>query len=154
MSAERLTGVSCLFYASHMDFNTMTRLCCRKPWVSHTEYTRHRLTTMQAIFGLRTDLNLLVGNRYSFAAAIFYIGFIAGAYPSMWLIQRYPVERVSAIIVAVWGVCLILTTQCTNYQGLYAQRFFLGALESGISPLFMVIVGSFYTKKEAAFRMG
>jgi hypothetical protein len=27
-----------------------------------------------------------------------------------------------------------LTTECYGYQSLYAQRFFLGALESGISP--------------------
>lgn len=73
-------------------------------------------------------------------ASIFYLGFIAGAYPLMALAQRYPIERVASIVVVVWGICLILTSVCHNYQSIYAQRFFLGFLESGISPLFMVIV--------------
>jgi hypothetical protein len=60
----------------------------------------------------------------------------------MILAQRYPVERVASILVVLWGICLILTVACTNYQGIYAQRFFLGLLESGISPLFMLIVVS------------
>ncbi|KAL7003927.1 hypothetical protein EMMF5_006530 [Cystobasidiomycetes sp. EMM_F5] len=63
--------------------------------------------------------------------AIFYIGFIAGAYPNMWLAQRYPIERVASGVITFWGITLLLTTQCTNYQGLYAERFFLGFLEAG-----------------------
>ena len=107
----------------------------------------------QAIFGLVTDLDL-VGKRYSWSSSIFYLGFIAGAYPSMIIAQRYPVERVASGLIIIWGVCLTLTVVCTNYQGLYAQRFFLGVLESGISPMFMLIVGAWYKKDEAALRMG
>lgn len=77
-------------------------------------------------------------------ASIFYLGFIAGAYPLMALAQRFPIERVASIVVVVWGICLILTSVCHNYQSIYAQRFFLGFLESGISPLFMVIVVSIH----------
>lgn len=76
------------------------------------------------------------------SASIFYLGFIAGAYPCMMLAQRFPIERVASIVVTLWGLCLILTTVCKNYQSIFAQRFFLGFLESGISPLFMVIVVS------------
>lgn len=63
----------------------------------------------------------------------------------MVLAQRYPIERVASAIVTVWGLCLILTTVCKNYQGLYAQRFFLGLIESGVSPMFMMIVVSSHT---------
>lgn len=72
----------------------------------------------------------------------------------MLLAQRYPIDRVGSGLVIVWGICLILTTVCRNWQDLYVQRFFLGFLESGISPLFMLIVGSWYRKDEQAFRMG
>lgn len=82
------------------------------------------------------------GNRYSWMASIFYLGFIIGAYPCMILAQRYPVERVASATVTLWGLTLILTTVCHNYQGVYAQRFFLGVLESGISPMFMLIIVS------------
>ncbi|KAJ5568085.1 hypothetical protein N7450_010571 [Penicillium hetheringtonii] len=105
-------------------------------------------------FGLREDLHLDTGNRYSFSAAILYLGFMVGAYPAMTLAQIFPIERVASCIITLWGICLILTPVCFNYQSLYVQRFFLGLLESGISPMFMLIVGGWYKKNEQALRMG
>lgn len=72
----------------------------------------------------------------------------------MVLAQRFPIEKVASALVTLWGICLILTSICTNWQGLIVQRFFLGFLEAGVSPMFMLIVGSFYTKSEQALRMG
>lgn len=72
----------------------------------------------------------------------------------MVLAQRYPIERVASGLVTLWGICLILTPACTTWQALLVERFFLGFLEAGISPMFMIIVGSFYSKSEQAFRMG
>lgn len=131
------------------------------------------MSLMQALFGLRDDLELRIGNRYSMSSAIFYLGFIAGAYPAVVLCQRYPIERVMFAIVLVWGICkinyarsilmkhvltleegLICTAAVTTYQGLFAQRFFLGFLEAGVSPGWMIIVGGWYRKNEQAFRMG
>lgn len=63
-------------------------------------------------------------------------------------------ERVAFVIVLLWGTTLMCTAACHNYQGLYAQRFFLGFLEAGIPPMFMMVVGGWYTKREQAFRMG
>jgi hypothetical protein len=59
----------------------------------------------------------------------------------MLLAQRFPIEKVASGIVTIWGICLICTPACTTWKGLFAQRFFLGALEAGISPMFMMIVG-------------
>lgn len=98
---------------------------------------------IQALFGLRDDLELNVGIRYSMSASIFYLGFIVGAYPAIVLAQRYPIERVVFGIVLLWGICLTCTAACHNYQSLYAQRFFLGALESGVSPAWMLVVGGY-----------
>ncbi|EXJ74667.1 uncharacterized protein A1O5_01360 [Cladophialophora psammophila CBS 110553] len=118
------------------------------------QYYDKAMLSQAALFGLRTDLNLEVGNRYSFSAAIFYLGFIVGAYPAIVMAQRFPIERVASGIVCVWGICLMCTAACHNWQSLYAQRFFLGFLESGISPMFMLVVGQFYKKNEQALRMG
>ncbi|KAL4945770.1 hypothetical protein BDV06DRAFT_229953 [Aspergillus oleicola] len=99
------------------------------------QYYDKAMLSQAALFGLREDLNLLLGNRYAMSAAIFYLGFIVGAYPTMALAQRFPIHHVASAAVTIWGVCLILTPLCQNYQSLYAQRFFLGVLESGISPM-------------------
>ena len=88
------------------------------------------------------------------SSAIFYLGFIVGATPAIIIAQRFPIERVASIIVLVWGACLMCTAAVSNWQGLYAQRFFLGFLESGVSPMFMLIVAGFYKKNEQALRMG
>ncbi|KAK4939807.1 hypothetical protein LTR10_019980 [Elasticomyces elasticus] len=118
------------------------------------QYYDKAMISQAALFGLRTDLKLTVGNRFSFASSIFYLGFIAGAYPAIIMAQRFPVERVAASIILAWGVCLICTPACHNWQGLFAQRFFLGFIESGVSPMFMLVVGQFYKKNEQALRIG
>ncbi|CAI4217817.1 unnamed protein product [Parascedosporium putredinis] len=107
-----------------------------------------------AIFGFREDAGLDIGNRYSFAASIFYLGFLVGAVPATLLAQRFPVERVLSTIVFIWGGCLMACAGCFTFRAVYIQRFFLGFLESGVSPIFMLSVGSFYTKKEQALRQG
>ncbi|KAJ4370747.1 hypothetical protein N0V83_005268 [Neocucurbitaria cava] len=118
------------------------------------QYYDKAMLSQAALFGLRTDLGLTTGNRYSFSASIFYLGFIVGSYPAILMAQRWPIERVAAGIVSVWGMCLMCSAACKNWQGFYAQRFFLGFLESGISPMFMLIVGGWYKKREQALRMG
>ncbi|KAJ5525284.1 hypothetical protein N7494_011934 [Penicillium frequentans] len=118
------------------------------------QYYDKAMYSQAALFGIESDLELSIGNRYSFAAAILYLGFIIGTYPAVTLAQRFPIERVASIIITLWGTCLILTPVCFNYRALYAQRFFLGVLESGISPMFMLIVGGWYKKNEQAMRMG
>lgn len=133
-----------------IDFRLMPILCI----TYLLQYWDKAVLGQAALFGLVQELQLQIGNRYSFSSAIFYLGFIAGAYPSILLAQRYRIERVACGIVTVWGICLLLTITCSSYRGLYAQRFFLGFLESGVSPMFMIIVGSWYKKDEQAFRMG
>ncbi|KAF2463900.1 uncharacterized protein BDR25DRAFT_297359 [Lindgomyces ingoldianus] len=96
------------------------------------QYYDKAMLSQAALFGLRTDLQLSKGNRYSFSAAIFYLGFIVGAYPAMILAQRFPIERVASAIVTVWGFCLILTTVCYNEQVL---AFLFGSLDDIIRRL-------------------
>ena len=118
------------------------------------QYYDKAMLSQAAIFGLRADLALTTGNRYSFSSAIFYLGFIVGATPAIIMAQRFPIEKVAFVIVLVWGACLMTTAAVSNFQGLYTQRFFLGLLESGVSPMFMLIVAGFYNKHEQALRMG
>ncbi|KAJ5182375.1 hypothetical protein N7449_010950 [Penicillium cf. viridicatum] len=117
-------------------------------------YADKVLLGQAALFGIKDDLGLNSGNRFSMASSIFYLGFILGAYPVTLLAQRFPIERVASLAIIVWGTTLILTPACTNFQGLYAQRFFLGFTEAGISPIFMMIVGGWYKKDEQSLRMG
>ncbi|KAJ5825864.1 hypothetical protein N7474_003002 [Penicillium riverlandense] len=117
-------------------------------------YADKVLLGQAALFGMKEDLGLNIGNRFSLASSLFYIGFILGVYPVILLAQRFPIERVASLAIIVWGITLTLTAACTGYRGLYAQRFFLGFTEAGISPMFMMIVGGWYKKDEQSLRMG
>ncbi|KAK5128254.1 hypothetical protein LTR85_002921 [Meristemomyces frigidus] len=133
-----------------IDRRLLSILCC----TYGLQYYDKAMLSQAALFGLRTDLELEIGNRYSMSAAIFYLGFICGAYPAIVMAQRYPIERVIFVIVLLWGACLMCAAAVTDYRGLYVQRFFLGALESGVSPAWMLVVGGWYKKQEQALRMG
>ncbi|EON61054.1 hypothetical protein W97_00265 [Coniosporium apollinis CBS 100218] len=133
-----------------LDWRLLPLLC----FTYGLQYYDKAMLSQAAIFGIREDLDLNVANRYSFSSSVFYIGFLFGSYPCSLLAQKYPIERVAAGLTVVWGVSLMTTAGCTNYQGLWAQRFCLGFLEGGISPIFMIVVGGWYRKQEQALRIG
>jgi hypothetical protein len=118
-----------------------------------------------SLFGFLTDLQLMTvvspgpppvysTIRYSQASMIFYVGYICGAYPTTLLAQKFPTGRVCGALVAVWGIVEICTVACHNFAGLLAQRFFLGFLEGGIAPVFLILCLQYYKRDEVALRAG
>lgn len=90
--------------------------------------------------------------RLSWATSMFYFGMLAGLYPLTFLLQRFNVGRVLGVVVILWGLIAMLTATVTSWQGLFAQRFFLGFVESIIPTGFMCIVSGYYTQEEQALR--
>lgn len=90
--------------------------------------------------------------RLSWATSMFYFGMLAGLYPMTFALQRFNIGRILGGVVVVWaGICM-LTAAVSTYEGLYAQRFFLGFVESIIPTGFMCIVSGYYTQEEQALR--
>ncbi|KAF5665259.1 allantoate permease [Fusarium circinatum] len=107
-----------------------------------------------AIFGLREDLDIIQGLRYSNCTMIFFCGFIVGCYPLSILGQKFPTAKVCAAICFLWAIVVLSTPACTSYSGFMANRFFLGLIEAGVSPLFMLVTSKWYTNEEQVLRMG
>lgn len=84
----------------------------------------------------------------------FYYGYIVAVLPFALIFTRVPLAKTCAAIVLVWGICCILTVACTNYEGFVAQRFFLGLLESAVSPAFVAVTALWYKPQEQAVRLG
>jgi MFS family permease len=116
-----------------------------------------------ALFGMTTDLQLSLTDRttspptvdtsrLSWATSLFYFGMLAGLYPMSFALQRFDIGRVLGGIVVLWGGVCMLTAAVTTYQGLYAQRFFLGFVESIVPTGFMCIVSGYYTQTEQSLR--
>ena len=115
------------------------------------------------LFGMTKDLSLSVVNtstrppttdtsRLSWATSLFYFGMLAGLYPMTFALQRFNLGRILGGVVVFWALICMLTAAVTSWKGLYAQRFFLGFVESIIPTAFMTIVSSYYTQTEQALR--
>jgi len=115
------------------------------------------------LFGMTKDLSLsvvdksthpptTVTTRLSWATSIFYFGMLAGLYPMTFMLQRFHLGRVLGVWVVLWGMIAMLTAAVTSWRGLFAQRFFLGFVESVIPTAFMCIVSGYYTQQEQALR--
>ena len=90
--------------------------------------------------------------RLSWATSLFYFGMLCGLYPLTLTLQRFSLARVLCPVVILWGLTAMLTAAVTSWRGLFAQRFFLGFVESIIPTAFMSIVSSYYTQQEQALR--
>lgn len=52
----------------------------------------------------------------------------------------------------LWGGITVCTAAVTSYEGLYAQRFFLGFGEASVSPSFSLITVMWYKRSEVPLR--
>ncbi|KAI0083981.1 MFS general substrate transporter [Irpex rosettiformis] len=116
-----------------------------------------------AVFGMLEDLQLetpvpgtneLSSARYSTASAAFYWGYIIGVLPIALILQRLPVVKALSALIFLWGVVVFLMVTVTNFHGAIAQRFFLGMIESAVSPGFVLLCSIWYTKTELPLRLG
>ncbi|KAL8711958.1 MAG: hypothetical protein Q9220_003654 [cf. Caloplaca sp. 1 TL-2023] len=135
----------------------------------HRIFLYEPLTHAQAIlgsavlFGMTKDLQLSVVDhsttppttsteRLSWATSMFYFGMLAGLYPLTFLLQRFNIGKVLGGVVILWALVAMLTATVASWRGLFAQRFFLGFVESVVPTGFMCIVSGYYTQEEQALR--
>ncbi|KAL7794056.1 pyridoxal phosphate-dependent transferase [Trichoderma afarasin] len=131
-----------------IDWRVMPVLC-----VTYAlQYWDKGLLGQAAVFGLRTDLGLTQGKSFSWVSVVFYFGHIAGMYPGSLLAQRFHPKRTCSILAIVWSIIMLTTPACTSYAGIIANRFFLGVVEAGVNPVFMLVVGTWYTHSEQVLR--
>lgn len=101
-----------------------------------------------------TPTQHLEGQDYSWVSSIFYFGYLFWTYPTNMLVARLPVARYLTANTFAWGAVVALTAACTNLGGLLAVRFLLGAAEATITPAFMFLTTSWYTRDEIPVRTG
>ncbi|KAK5996161.1 putative transporter [Cladobotryum mycophilum] len=106
-----------------------------------------------AVFGLRKDCHL-VGQQYSWVSSIFYFGYLIWSYPTSVLIARLPTAKYLTANTFIWGAVVALTAACTNFGSLMAVRFLLGMAEATITPAFMFLTSTWYTRDEMPTRVG
>jgi len=91
-----------------------------------------------ALYGIRDDLKL-VGTQYSWLSSIFYFGFMAWAFPTNFLMQKFPLGKYLGANIMLWGAFLMLQAACSSFATLAVLRFLSGAAEACSDPAFMLI---------------
>ena len=99
-------------------------------------------------------LQNLHGQDYSWVSSIFYFGYFAWTYPTSILIARLPVAKYMTANTLFWGVVVAVTAACTNRGGLLTVRFLLGVAEATITPAFVFLTSTWYTREEMPVRTG
>jgi MFS family permease len=100
---------------------------------------------------MSTDL-LLVGNLYQWLLNAFYISYIIEFTTIMWKIV--PPHIWASIVVFGWGLIATVQASTTNWAGMMACRFFLGAAEAGFGPGIPYLLSFFYLRHELGLRIG
>ncbi|CAI8496042.1 unnamed protein product [Pichia kudriavzevii] len=152
---EGIAGLDHLIKANHLSAEEVEALDKKVRWkidcyimpiicITYTLQFLDKLSLNYAsAYELIPDLGL-EGQRYSWVAAIFNFGYLAGSIPANYLIQKFPVAKFTAIMIFIWAIILLGHIGAKNYGGILVLRFLLGVLESCISPSCMALSSAFY----------
>ncbi|KAJ5642865.1 MFS general substrate transporter [Penicillium longicatenatum] len=108
-------------------------------------------TSIQALFGMENDL-ALQGQQYQWLTTIFYLAYLVGEFPSVYLLQRFNPGRILSIYMTSWGICLICISAAQSWSQMMALRALQGFFESNISAGFLLLTGMRYRTEEHANR--
>lgn len=97
--------------------------------------------------------DLHVGNsNINLAQTLFTVGFVITELPFNMISRYIGADRFLPVTMFLWGVATWSQIFVKNASGLYAIRFFIGALEGGYIPSFALYISKFYTNRELALR--
>ncbi|KAK3672122.1 hypothetical protein LTR78_008093 [Recurvomyces mirabilis] len=108
---------------------------------------------LTAVYGLKKDAHL-AGNDYSNIGNIGYYAQLGVQPLAAYILVKLRYRYVLPVIITCWGISVAGGLGGSrNYAGLLASRFFLGAFEAAVVPLFSMITIAFYRRSEQPFRV-
>jgi ACS family allantoate permease-like MFS transporter len=106
-----------------------------------------------SVTGLRTSAHL-VGNQYNWVSSVFFFGQLVFEFPTIRLIQYFPLAKYVSANVVIWGGLLACLAACKSFASLMVCRALLGMAEAAIVPAWVVFTSQWYSKEDQAFRVG
>jgi ACS family tartrate transporter-like MFS transporter len=108
-----------------------------------------RVNISFAALQMNSELGFTPG-QYGFGAGILFLGFLAGQYPSVLLLQRIGMHRWLATCALVWALCAAAIALVRVPMQFYALRVLLGFAEGGLAPGIVLYLSQFATERERA----
>ncbi|PCH34581.1 MFS general substrate transporter, partial [Wolfiporia cocos MD-104 SS10] len=103
------------------------------------------------LYGMRTALGVS-SQQFSWFVSAFYFGYLIGNYPQGRLLQRYHCGRVLAANTVVWGIIILCIPAAKGFGGVLAAYFFLGLIESIVTPGMTLLTAIWYAQPEVPLR--
>ncbi len=88
--------------------------------------------------------------QYGFGAGILFLGFLAGQFPSVLLLQRIGMRRWVALCAVAWACCAAGVAFVRSPAEFYVLRVLLGFAEGGLAPGIVLYLSQFATERERA----
>ncbi|KAJ5115695.1 Major facilitator superfamily domain general substrate transporter [Penicillium angulare] len=101
---------------------------------------------------LEKDLGM-EGTDYNLATSILFVGYLLMQLPSNLLLTRVRPSLFLGIAMAIWGVISACQAAVQSFSGLVVTRFFLGFVEAPFFPGAVMLMSSWYTRKELSHRI-
>ncbi|KAJ5110584.1 hypothetical protein N7532_001119 [Penicillium argentinense] len=105
-----------------------------------------------AIAGLKSELRLDIGNRYSIVVLMFFVPYVLFQPPMTILIRKIGPTIFLGTIVMTWAVIMIGTGFVKNWGQLVGLRVLLGVLEAGYFPGCVYLLSCWYTRYDVQKR--
>jgi len=100
-----------------------------------------------------TSMNAELGftpAQYGFGAGILFVGFLAGQYPSVLLLQRVGMRAWLAACAILWGLASGAMAFIETHAQFYTLRVLIGIAEGGLAPGIVIYLSQFATERERA----
>lgn len=88
--------------------------------------------------------------QYGFGAGVLFLGFLAGQFPSVLLLQRIGMRRWVALCAVAWACCAAGIAFVRSPPEFYVLRVLLGFAEGGLAPGIVLYLSQFATERERA----
>lgn len=88
--------------------------------------------------------------QYGFGAGILFVGFLAGQYPSLYLLQRVGMRVWIATCALLWGLSAGALGFIETHAQFYTLRVLIGLAEGGLAPGIVLYLSQFATERERA----
>ncbi|KAI0027953.1 MFS general substrate transporter [Vararia minispora EC-137] len=95
----------------------------------------------------------ITNSQYLTALMIFIVAYTIFETPSNYMLKRFRPSRWLALLMCSWGALTMILGSVSNFGGIVAVRFLLGAFEAGLFPGMVYYLTFWYTPRERAVRI-
>jgi len=108
-----------------------------------------RVNISFAALQMNSDLGLSP-SQYGMASGLVFVGFLAGQFPSVLLLQRIGFRRWLSLLAITWGGAATCMSMVSSHYELYALRLIIGFAEGGLAPGIVLYLSQFATERQRA----